>query len=125
MTSFVENNAIAKDVKSGRQIASLALPPTLCCGGHGAMTTFFPRHHAVSAAVKRRRKGAARGNLLAMKKNIKVVLGVINSKQIATHSFAMTSLVENNTIALGVNKRKQITTSFHLPPSQYRGGHGA
>jgi len=105
----------------------------------------------VSAAVKRRRKGAARGNLLAMKNNIKVVLGVINSKQIATYSFAMTSLVENiikfergvsssrqincvelrcapvaslsfamtslvenNTIALGVNKRKQITTSFLL-----------
>jgi len=59
-------------------------------------------------------------------KNIKkIVKGVSSSRQIASLSLAMTSLVENNTIALGVSSSKQITTSFLLPPSQYRGGHGA
>jgi len=42
------------------------------------------RHYALSAAVKRRRKGAARGILLTIKRNIKNPLAISNSKQIAT-----------------------------------------
>ena len=61
-----------------------------------------------------------------MKNNNKIVKGVSNGKQIATHSFAMTSLVENIIkFERGVSSSKQITTSFLLPPPLRCGGHGA